>query len=119
MIKGDVVAVAESEVPERSGHAVSDLSDEWGFHLFQELRRMEDKADAKFAALDAKFDAKFAALDAKFDAKFMALDAKFDAKFVALDAKFDRKVDTLRYWAIGTVVAVAVATATLMVTLLH
>ena len=108
MIKGDVVAVAESEVPERSGHAVSDLSDEWGFHLFQELRRMEDKADAKFAALDAKFDAKFAALD-----------AKFDAKFVALDAKFDRKVDTLRYWAIGTVVAVAVATATLMVTLLH
>ena len=108
MIKGDVVAVAESEVPERSGHAVSDLSDEWGFHLFQELRRMEDKTDAKFAALDAKFDA-----------KFMALDTKFDAKFVALDAKFDRKIDTLRYWAIGTVVAVAVATATLMVTLLH
>lgn len=72
------------------------------------IRKLEQKVDAGFAAINGEFpaiDGKFDAIDGKFDAvdaKFGAIDGRFDAvdaKFAAMDAKFgalDAKFEGLR-----------------------
>lgn len=86
-----------------------DIPASWGFHLLQELRRMEDRFESKIDATNAridglsmKMDAKFDAMDAKFEAKFKAVDAKFEAqdgKIDTLRREVDQKLNELRYWS--------------------
>ncbi len=61
-----------------------------------DIRRLEDKVDARFEAMDAKVDdlrtelkEDNQRLEDKMDARFEAMDAKMDARFEAMDAKVD------------------------------
>ena len=70
-----------------------------------DMDKVLQKLDAKFASLDAKFakiDARFEAMDARMD----SMEKTFDARLDAMDAKIDTKINTL-YWLVGIVVAVA------------
>ncbi len=111
-----------------------EMSSAWGFHILQELRRMEDKADAKIDGLEARMDAKIDGLEARMDAKIDGLETKMDAletrmstaikdldtkmetKFEAARRETDQKIDNLRYWSWGTIIVVLVAAVTLFLT---
>lgn len=93
-------AMNDAENPQTPIHG--DIPESWGFHLLQELRRMEDKSDAKFDSLETKMDARIDNLESKMDAKFVAMDLqihsledKMDAKIDALESKMDAKIDAL------------------------
>ncbi len=85
--------IPENESPTLPG---GDIPASWGFHLLQELRRIEDRLENKIDATNARIDA----LETKMNAKFDMVDAKFgamEAKFGTMDVKFDNKIDKLRY----------------------
>ena len=87
---------------------------ELGNAIRDDIKQLEDRMDAKFAARDAQFaaledkmdtkfaefDARFAEMDTKFaefDAKLAALEDKMDTKFAEFDAKLaalEDKMDT-------------------------
>jgi len=71
----------------------ADIPPSWGFHLLQELHRMEDKLEAKIDTTNTRID---------------ALDTKFEQKFDALDAKFTHRIDSLQYWYWATLAAIIV-----------
>lgn len=82
-----------------------DVPESWGFHLLQELRRLEDKMDAKIDTLDAKFSAR---LDQSLS------DMRLDIRDVR------QEVRGLRYWSWGAILTVvAAAVATILTVLLH
>ena len=123
-------------MPENESPVVptGDIPNSWGFHLLQELRRMEDhlesKIDATNARIDAtnvridtmaeKLDAKIGTAESKLDAKIDTLESKLDARFDAQDAKFQVQMDGLRYWSWGAIlVVIAAAVATILTILFH
>ena len=60
--------------------------------LLAEIKRLDEKTEARFREVDARFkemETKLAALDAKFETKFAALDEKFETRFRELDSKFE------------------------------
>jgi len=95
MMEGETI-MSEADPPRQA--TSGDIPESWGFHLLQELRRMEDKMDAKFDAVDAKITALESKMDTKIDALESKMDAKFDAvdaKITALESKMDTKIDVL------------------------
>ena len=97
------ISVAEHE--NETNHPSDDIPASWGFHLLQELRRMEDKLEGKIDATNARID---------------ALDTKLDTRIDALDTKFQAQIDGLRYWSWGSIlVVIAAATATILTVLFH
>ncbi len=122
------IPMSDNELPSTSS---GDIPASWGFHLLQELRRLEDKMDTKIGNLDSKMDAKIDSLESKVDTKIDSLESKMDAKFDAQNTKFDtkvdevryemdQKIDNLRYWSWGTIiVVVASAVATILTILFH
>lgn len=137
------IAMSDAETPRQA--TTGDIPESWGFHLLQELRRMEDKMDAKIDGLESKMDAKIDGLESKMDAKFATVDLqihsledKMDAKIDGLESKMDTKIDgvelrtnasiadvkqevrALRYWSWGAILTViAGAVATILTVLLH
>lgn len=107
----------ESDVPRTPGSG--DVPESWGFHLLQELRRLEDKMDARFEAMDTKIER----LDAKFDAKLDRLDIKFTQQVADVRqeiADVRQEIRGLRYWSWGAILTVvAAAVATILTVLLH
>ncbi len=135
------VIMSDADPPRQA--ATGDIPESWGFHLLQELRRMEDKMDAKIDDLESKMDAKFAAVDLqihsledKMDAKIDGLESKMDAKIDNLATKMDAKIDAvelrtnariddltqevraLRYWSWGTILTVIAGAVTTILTVL-
>ena len=102
------IPVSEHE----NDHPSGDIPASWGFHLLQELRRMEDKLEGKIDATNARIDA----LDTKLDTRIDATNARIDA----LDTKFQAQIDGLRYWSWGTIlVVIAAAIATILTIVFH
>jgi len=138
MMEGEPI-MSEADPPRQA--TSGDIPESWGFHLFQELRRMEDKMGTKIDALESKMDAKFDAVDVKITALESKMDAKFDAVGITIttlestmDAKIDavesrthaqindlaQEVRALRYWSWGTILTVIVgAIATILTVLFH
>lgn len=84
-----------------------------------DMDKVLQKLDAKFAAQDAKFakiDARFEAMDARMDTRMDSMEKTFDARLDAMDAKIDTKINTL-YWLVGIVVAVASIATSVFITL--
>ena len=77
----------------------ADIPPSWGFHLLQELHRMEDKLEAKIDTTNVRID---------------SLDMKFDQKIDVLDAKFTQRIDTLQYWYWATLAAIIVGFVTVL-----
>lgn len=77
----------------------ADIPPSWGFHLLQELHRMEDKLEAKIDTTNVRID---------------SLDTKFDQKIDVLDAKFTQRIDTLQYWYWATLAAIIVGFVTVL-----
>ena len=106
------ISVAEHE----NDHPSDDIPASWGFHLLQELHRMEDKLEGKIDATNARIDA----LDTKLDTRIDALDTKLQTQINALDTKFQAQIDGLRYWSWGTIIVViAAAIATILTIVFH
>jgi len=138
MMEGETI-MSEADPPRQA--TSGDIPESWGFHLLQELRRMEDKMDAKFDAVDAKITALEWKMDTKIDALESKMDAKFDAVGITIttlestmDAKIDavesrthaqindlaQEVRALRYWSWGAILTViAGAIATILTVLFH
>ncbi len=114
-------AMPESESPPVPGE---DIPASWGFHLLQELHRIEDRLENKIDALETKMDTKFDMVDTKFDmvdakfatmdAKFGTMDAKFENKIDQLRHEMDQKLDNLRYWSWASLIAVIVAAVSII-----
>lgn len=83
----------------------ADIPPSWGFHLLQELHRMEDKLEAKIDTTHARIDSTHARID--------ALDAKFEQKFDAFDARFTQRIDS-QYWYWATLAVIVVGFVTLL-----
>ena len=73
----------------------ADIPPSWGFHLLQELHRMEDKLEAKIDTTHARIDSTNARID-------------------ALDAKFTQRIDSLQYWYWATLAVIVVGFATVL-----
>ncbi len=84
----------------------ADIPPSWGFHLLQELHRMEDKLEAKIDTTNARIDTTNARID--------ALDTKFDQKIDAFDAKFTQRIDNLQYWYWATLAVIIVGFVTVL-----
>jgi len=102
---------------ELSSTPPGDISATWGFHLLQELRRMEDKMDTKIDGLEAKMDTKIDGLEAKMDTKIDGLHRELDTKIDSVRREMDTKIDGLRYWSWATIIVVIVAAITTILTL--
>ena len=87
-----------------------DIPASWGFHLLQELRRIEDRLESKIDGTHARIDA----LETKMDTKFDALETKVDTKFDTFRREMDTKLDGLRYWSWVSIITVIAATITLI-----
>ena len=61
----------------------------------RDLDHLEERMDAKFAALEERMDAKFTALEERMDAKFTALEERMDAKSAALEERMDARFAAL------------------------
>ncbi len=79
----------------------ADIPPSWGFHLLQELHRMEDKLEAKIDTTNARID---------------TLDTKFDQKIDALETKFTQRIDSLQYWYWATLAAIIVGFMVVLLT---
>ena len=102
------ISVAEHE----NDHPSDDIPASWGFHLLQELHRMEDKLEQKIDATHTRMDSTNARID--------ALDTKLQAQINGLDTKFQAQIDGLRYWSWGTIIVViAAAIATILTIVFH
>ena len=77
----------------------ADIPPSWGFHLLQELHRMEDKLEAKIDTTNVRID---------------SLDTKFDQKIDVLDAKFTQRIDAFQYWYWATLAAIIVGFVTVL-----
>ena len=55
----------------------------------RDLDHLEERMDAKFAALEERMDAKSAALEERMDARFAALEQRVETGFLAVDQKVD------------------------------
>ncbi len=108
-------------VPDQDPSTVpsGEMSSAWGFHILQELRRMEDKMDAKIDGLETKMEAKMDALETRMGTAIKDLDTKMETKFEAARRETDQKIDNLRYWSWGTIIVVLVAAVTLFLTDRH
>lgn len=79
----------------------------------QDMKRLSDKIDDKFDAMDKKFEAKFDAIDNKFNgvnSKFDIMEKKFDAKFEAMDNKLERiqeRIWSNFLWLMGMIIGLA------------
>jgi len=81
-------------VPDQDPSTVpsGEMSSAWGFHILQELRRMEDKADAKIDGLEGRMDAKIDGFEAKMD----ALETRMGTAIKDLDTKIETKFEGAR-----------------------
>ena len=107
-------AMPENESPPVPGE---DIPASWGFHLLQELHRIEDRLENKIDTLETKMDTKFDMVGAKFgtmEAKFGTMDAKFENKIDQLRHEMDQKLDNLRYWSWASLIAVIVAAVSII-----
>jgi len=77
-------------VPDQDPSTVpsGEMSSAWGFHILQELRRMEDKADAKIDGFEAKMDA----LETRMGTAIKDLDTKIETKFEGARRETDQKL---------------------------
>ena len=60
--------------------------------LLAEIKRLEEKTEARFREMDARFkemETRITALEEKFETKFSALDEKLETRFRELDSKFE------------------------------
>ena len=67
-----------------------------------DIKKLEEKTDARFERMDARFeqlegkvDARFEQLEEKIDARFEQLEEKIDARFEQLEEKIDARFDRL------------------------
>ncbi len=126
MKEGSLMSEQEPSLP-----AGTDIPSAWGFHILQELRRMEDKSDAKIdglsekiSSVETKMESKIDALDTQIVTVRRELDNKIDTMRRELDSKIDTtrreldsKIDGLRYWSWATTVVVIIAAITTIRTL--
>lgn len=112
------------------------LTELWGFYLLQAINNLDTKVDGLIGRLDTKIEQQIERLDTKIERQIQRLDtrieqqigrldAKVDQQFGILDAKIgqqgmrsdgqlDAKLDNLRYWAIGRILAIILATGTII-----
>ena len=73
-------------------------------HLEQRLERLEDKMEARFAAVDARS----AAIEDKMEARFAAMDVKIDDWRRDLSAKIDGQTAKM-VWLFGLILVAVIA----------
>ena len=73
-------------------------------HLEQRLERLEDKMEARFAAVDARS----AAIEDKMEARFAAMDVKIDDWRRDLSAKIDGQTGKM-LWLFGLILVAVIA----------
>ena len=73
-------------------------------HLEQRLERLEDKMEARFAAVDARS----AAIEDKMEARFAAMDVKIDDWRRDLSAKIDGQTGKM-LWRFGLILVAVIA----------
>ncbi len=91
----------------------TDIPSSWGFHLLQELHRMEDKLESKLDTTNARIDA----LDTKFEQKLDAINTRIDALDTKVEHKLDAtntRIDGLQYWYGATLAAMIVGFVTVL-----
>ena len=94
------MSMSDNERPPAVSEA--DIPSSWGFHLLQELHRMEDKLESKLDSTNARIDA----LDTKFEQKLDAINARIDAT--------NTRIDGLQYWYGATLAAIIVGFVTVL-----
>ncbi len=109
-------AMSENDSATSSTLPGGDIPASWGFHLLQELRRLEDRLENKIDATNSRIDALETKMDTKLDAthtRIDALETKMDTKFDAFRREMNTKLDGLRYWSGVSIITVIAATITL------
>lgn len=109
--------VSENDSTSSSTLPGGDIPASWGFHLLQELRRLEDRLESKIETTNSRIDALETKIDTKLDttnSRIDALETKMNNKIDTLRREMDHKLDGLRYWSWASLVAILVAAGTLI-----
>ena len=103
------------------------VPESWGFHILTAINNLRVELEAKMDRQAGEFHQEIGTVRQEIGSlrqemhgeigtlsqEIGRLDSKIDGKFDILDGK----IDTLRYWAIGTIVAVILTAGTIIVTM--
>ncbi|MEW6725505.1 MAG: hypothetical protein AB1327_00880 [Bacillota bacterium] len=90
------------------------------FFLLQRIDRVDEKLSARIDQLDEKLTGEIKAVESKLGARVDRVEEKLSGEIGEIRAetrRLDQKLDNLRFWAVGTMVAIVVGFAGTIVAL--